>query len=129
MLVDDEPAILKALQRELNVWSRQNQHQILSFTNAKDALAAIDETKGSVDLLVTDLRMPEMGGSDLLQRVREKWPQVTAILLTGFADAREISRAMRSGLSGCILKPWEPGSLVAEFERVLSHRGSPRDAP
>lgn len=120
MLVDDEPAILKALQRELGPWSRQNKHQILFFTSAKEALAAIRENNGSIDLLVTDLRMPEMGGSDLLQLVKEKWPDVPAILLTGFADTHEISRAMRSGLHGFILKPWEPGSLTEEFEKVLS---------
>jgi len=106
MLVDDEPAILKALMRELGAWSRANQHQILSFTSAKDALAAINRQNGGIDLLVTDLRMPEMGGSDLLQRVKERWPDVPAILLTGFADSAEISRAMRSGLLGFILKPW-----------------------
>jgi len=126
MLVDDEPAILKALMRELGAWSRANQHQILSFTSAKDALAAINRQNGGIDLLVTDLRMPEMGGSDLLQRVKERWPDVPAILLTGFADTVEISRAMRSGLLGFILKPWQPGSLIDEFEKALAHVGAPK---
>jgi sigma-B regulation protein RsbU (phosphoserine phosphatase) len=124
VLVDDELSILKALFRELASWSQEHHYRILFFTSAREALAVMNENDGEVDLLVADLLMPDLSGSDLLRFVKEKWPDVPTILLTGLTDANEISRAARWGPHGFIPKPWEPGTLIEQFEEAMDLGGN-----
>ncbi len=106
LLVDDEPAVLSALRRTL----RQDGYQILTTGNGAEALGHLGTH--TVSLVVSDHRMPGMTGVELLRRVREKWPDTTRMMLTGYADLQATMAAINDGeVYRFLAKPWEEADL------------------
>jgi response regulator RpfG family c-di-GMP phosphodiesterase len=90
LFVDDDVHVLSALQRSL-----YRSHQIEIATSAKDALNAIKQ--GAYAVIVSDLRMPGMNGTELLARVKQLAPDTVRILLTGQADLEAAIAAVNEG--------------------------------
>jgi CheY-like chemotaxis protein len=106
LVVDDEPEILDSLRRTL----RDERYHILTSTSGEDALRRIEE--GGVDLLLTDLDMPEMNGLELVRRVRRSFPDVVRILLTGHASLDSAIQAINEGeVHRYLRKPWGKAEL------------------
>lgn len=122
LAVDDEAAILSALRRELRPWAASRGMRVEGLGSAREALDYIAADPAAVALLLSDSRMPGMGGGELLLEARRRWPELPSILLSGYADAEELAKSVRAGISGYLLKPWEPERLVAEIEKALSAR-------
>jgi DNA-binding NtrC family response regulator len=72
------------------------------------------------DLVISDLRMPEMDGLDLLQHARERWPGVPVILLSVVEDVATVVEAVQRGASNYILKPATPATILAAIEKSLA---------
>jgi two-component system probable response regulator PhcQ len=114
LLVDDEPEILDSLRRTL----RDETYRILTTTSATDALGRIEQ--GDVDLLLTDLDMPEMTGLELLSRVRALHPDVVRIVLTGHASIDSAIQAINDGeVHRYLTKPWSKGELRETIRQAL----------
>jgi len=111
LLVDDEPRITSALKA---IFRRD--YQVLIANSGRDALSMLEEH--SVDVLISDQRMPEMTGSELLATVSRTHPQVMRVLLTGFMDRQAIVDSINEGeVYRFINKPWDNtqiGEIVAE---------------
>src|ERR1043165_193634 len=80
LFVDDEPSILSALRRLV----RPQGYRVLLASGGAAGLEILAQEP--VDVVVSDMRMPEMDGAMFLEQVRERWPSVGRILLTGYAD-------------------------------------------
>jgi CheY-like chemotaxis protein len=82
-----------------------------------------------VDLLISDVAMPEMDGYELIRRVRQRGPErngdVPAVALTAYARSEDRTRAMLAGFTGHISKPVEPAELVASVA-ALTRRAAGR---
>ena len=76
LLVDDEENILKALKREFADWAYDHGLDIVTVTRAEDALEALKANGDNTVIVISDLKMPGMRGSDFLLRVRENWPRI-----------------------------------------------------
>src|SRR5450830_1257800 len=106
LCVDDEPSILSALRRVL----RAEGCRLLTAQGGAEALAIL--ATESVDVVVSDMRMPGMDGAQLLARVREEWPGTARILLTGYADMDATIAAINNGqIYRYIHKPWDEHEL------------------
>ncbi|MDD0810972.1 response regulator [Curvibacter sp. RS43] len=106
LCVDDEPSILSALRRVL----RAEGCRLLVAQGGAEALAVL--ATESVDVVVSDMRMPGMDGAQLLAQVREKWPGTARILLTGYADIDATIAAINNGqIYRYIHKPWDEHEL------------------
>jgi DNA-binding NtrC family response regulator len=125
LLVDDEPVILRMIERELGEWTRLHGHELIAVSSARAALQEIEARGGGIDLLVTDLRMPEMDGMELYAHMEKLWPRIVSLLLTGCFDSQVITQAVFAGFFGYILKPWDQGTLAAEMERALARSDEP----
>ena len=79
LFVDDEPMVLKGLQRSLR--KMRNEWEMVFTSSSKEALEIMDS--GSFDVIVSDLRMPEMDGTQLLAEVKGKHPEVVRVILSG----------------------------------------------
>ncbi len=101
LFVDDEEKVLKALQRGL-----ANQPcNTLFAAGGKEALEIIEHNR--VQVLVTDMRMPEMSGLDLLGIVKNKYPYIIRLILSGYADTETLLGAINEGeIYRFIPKPW-----------------------
>lgn len=122
LVVDDEPAILSALRRELRLWASEREWGVEGFGSAAAALEFISADPAAVALVISDSRMPGMGGGEFLLEARRRWPGLPTILLSGYADAEELAKSVRAGISGYVLKPWEPERLIAEMEKAIAAR-------
>jgi len=102
LLVDDESNILKSLMRLF----KKDGYKICTAENGEEALALCQNKK--FDLVVSDVRMPGMGGVELLEKIKEISPDTIRILLTGFAEISSIIDAVnRSNIYRYVAKPWD----------------------
>jgi sigma-B regulation protein RsbU (phosphoserine phosphatase) len=121
LLVDDEQSILNALSRELREWAASRDLEILTAISAMKGLAILKDRGEGAVIVVSDLRMPEMKGSDFLLDVRDYYPDAVTILLTGFSETEEVQKAVKAGIFSYMVKPWDGEYLVAELQKAFEH--------
>ena len=108
LFVDDEEPILRSLKRGLF----DEPYNCLFANSGKEALKVIEQNE--VHVLVTDMRMPEMGGLELLKIVKEKHPQIVRVVLSGYTQIGTLLTAINQGeIFKYITKPWK---LEDEFK-------------
>jgi thioredoxin reductase (NADPH) len=109
--VDDDPQVLRSLKRDLRTAYRQ-EYRIISTESAKEALEALLELKKKsevVALIVSDQRMPEMGGVDFLEKAKAIYPGAKRVLLTAYSETDAAIKAINDvQLDYYLLKPWDP---------------------
>lgn len=93
LIVDDEASIIKALQR---LFHKEN-YEILTGSDGAEGLALLQKSEKSVSLIISDQRMPGMGGSEFLEKAKAIFPNAIRILLTGYADMAAIIAAVNKG--------------------------------
>ncbi|MGM0516480.1 MAG: sigma-54-dependent transcriptional regulator [Pseudomonadota bacterium] len=81
-----------------------------------------------VNLVITDLKMPDMNGLEFLEWLRGEWPELPVILITGYSTIDNAIQALRLGASDFIKKPYDPESLVELVHRLLDGAAEPAPA-
>ncbi|MEI6877272.1 MAG: response regulator, partial [Spirochaetota bacterium] len=119
LFVDDESSILSSIRRELREWANERSLLIVTAPSAREGLKIIEANPADIMVIVSDLKMPEMKGSDFLLVVKERWPSIITILLTGFSETEEVMKAVKAGIFSYILKPWEPEYLESELQKAV----------
>jgi len=116
LLVDDEPNILKALKRLL----RKDGYTILLADGGEQALQILAETP--VNVIVSDHRMPVMTGIEFLAQVKERFPDITRIVLSGFSDLDTITEAINEGnIYKFLAKPWDDSQIRTTIKEAFEH--------
>ena len=114
LCVDDERVILRTLQRLFH----RKPYNIIIANSAQDALEIIEKT--TIDVIVSDMRMPEMDGATLLEKVATSHPDTYRIVLSGFADFESTVAAINLGkINRFINKPWDNEDLIHAVEDGL----------
>ena len=114
LLVDDEANILSSLRRLL----RPTGYTIHTAESGQAGLAILE--REPVDLVISDMRMPEMNGAQFLEQVRNRWPATMRILLTGYADVSSTIDAINRGeIFRYISKPWDDTQLTLTIRDAL----------
>ncbi len=117
LVVDDEKNTRDGLQRAL-----QRHYQVLVAESAESALAALDSSKPPVDIMLTDMKMPGMGGLELLRETVKRHPQTACILLTAYGSVETAVAAMRQGAYDFLTKPINLDHLDMLVARALKSR-------
>lgn len=117
LLVDDEQNILSSLRRVF----RGEGYRVLTATGGAGGLEILE--REPVDLVISDMRMPEMDGAQFLETVATRWPDTVRILLTGYADLCSTVAAINKGhIYSYISKPWEDNDLKLTVRRALERK-------
>ena len=120
LVVDDEADLVAIFERAL----QRAGYTVLSANTGEQALRVIEEAAGEVDLVITDVVMPGMGGRELVWRLHTHYPRIPAILLSGYAD-REAALEMMEGDQPLFLeKPIDLTELTDIVRQVLGDRKS-----
>ena len=115
LFVDDEVEILHSLKRQL----RKEEYRILTAVGGAQALEILEHE--AVHVLVSDERMPGMSGVQLLSKVRELYPNMVRILLSGYTDSQTILNSINMGeVYRFITKPWEKENLQEVIAEAFS---------
>lgn len=114
LCVDDEPNVLQSLKRLL----RKEKYRIMTAESGEAALKILEQHK--VDLVISDQRMPGMNGTELLSRVKDLYPGILRIMLTGYTDVDSITDSINKGhIYKFFLKPWNDHNLKLEIRQAL----------
>ena len=117
LCVDDEPSILSSLRRLF----RANGYRILTAESGAAGLAMLETEP--VDLIISDMRMPEMDGAQFLEKVRNSWPDTIRLLLTGYSDIQSILDAINRGeIFRYITKPWDDNDILLVVRHALERK-------
>ena len=116
LVVDDEPQIVRLCVQILSEMGYMT-------TGTEDGLEALAFLKDDpVDLLLVDIKMPEIDGLALLRQAREIDPNLAAVVITGYATMDRAIEALRSGARGFVLKPFGMNDLALAVEEALARR-------
>lgn len=111
LFVDDEERLLASLKRGL----LSEPYNTLFVNSGKKALDILEQQ--AVHVLVTDMRMPEMGGLELLRTVKQKYPHIVRMVLSGYTQVSTVLTAVNQGeVFRYITKPWK---LEEEFKPAI----------
>ncbi len=123
LVVDDDPAILRLCQRILERYG----FEVNTATSAREALRMAEES--TYELMITDIRMPLMDGFELASRFRQIHSESAVILITGFGSVETSIQALRKGVDGLLVKPFESSrELIETVNHVLENRRYQTDA-
>jgi CheY-like chemotaxis protein len=118
LCVDDEAIVGQVLCETL----RSAGHSAHCICDPREALRRVQAEPQSVDLLISDQRMPHMQGTALIEAVRALRPDLPCILITGFSDDQTLDHARKLGVRAIIAKPFRPADLLAAVERAANRR-------
>ena len=114
IFVDDEPHVLETMRKLLE----KTHYECLLADRGETALKLLAENPAG--MIVCDMNMPEMSGRQLLRRVKELYPGMLRVLLTGYAEEHDNLTALREGSANlCIFKPWDNDQLLSMIHRLF----------
>jgi DNA-binding NtrC family response regulator len=116
LVVDDELNIRGALVTLLE----KKEYQVRGAGSAEEALEQLETTPA--DLVLTDLKMPGMGGMEFLRRLKQKWPDTEVLVMTAFGSIDTAVEAMRGGAYDYITKPIDRERFAVVVEKALERR-------
>lgn len=123
LLVDDEPGVLSALRRLL----RPTGYRVMTAEGGAQGLELL--AANPVDLIISDMRMPNMNGAEFLSRARVLSPETMRILLTGYSEIDSAVRAINEGgIYRYLSKPWDDHDLLLTVQRAIEQRALTREA-
>ena len=108
LIVDDETEIREMLSRHF----RYRGYEVNTAINGKDALDKLSKNK--IDIIISDIMMPEINGVELLRHVRYEYPMIRSIMITGHVTLDNALACIRYGADNCIFKPLTDLSLLEQ---------------
>jgi len=120
LVIDDDAAMLRALGKVLS----SEGAVVATASWVGELMERLAEKQGSVDLIITDIRMPVMDGRSILGAVKAALPEVPVIVITAFATPEARTECEAAGAADFLEKPLDTPQLLAAIERALS-RGAP----
>jgi diguanylate cyclase (GGDEF)-like protein len=99
---------------------REEDYAVATAASGAEALARLESER--FDVIVTDLVMPGMDGSELVQRVKERWPEQDVVVVTSVGDLKTAIDAMKLGASDYLLKPLDRAALLRSLSQLLERR-------
>jgi PAS domain S-box-containing protein len=115
LLVEDDDSV-RELAREI---LEMNGYRVVEASNGVEALKVFDADTEGIDLMVTDLVMPEMGGRDLAKNVAPRAPELKVLYLSGYTDSVVLRQGMLDPGSFFLQKPFTPAELARKVREAL----------
>jgi two-component system, cell cycle sensor histidine kinase and response regulator CckA len=115
LLVEDEGAVRGLAARILN----DRSYRVIEAANGKEALRIAHQFAGEIHLILTDVVMPEMGGPELVARIRKVRPAAKALFVSGYASEDIVQHGLLDSHSALLLKPFTPASLARKVREVI----------
>ncbi len=115
LLVEDEAAVRSSVRRLLE-W---HGYTVLEARNGADALRIYEANEGGIDLVLTDIVMPEMGGHELVERLRARRPDLRVLFMSGYTEGASTRNGSMPPGTGFVQKPFSVETLMRRLREVL----------
>jgi len=117
LVVDDKKNFRALFERVAPSWL-----DVVCACDGREALDLLERERERVDVLLTDVRMPRVDGLELLDAVRQRHASVAVIVMTAFGNVRDAVRAIKSGASEYLTKPFDPDDAIAAIANAVRPR-------
>ena len=118
LLVEDEEAVRTVATRVL----KNQGYLVLAACNGEEALNLAEKAGGSIDLVLTDVVMPDMAGPELVASLTARWPGLRAVFMSGYAEGDKVRGGIEGAETSFLQKPFSADSLAHMVRRVLDQR-------
>ena len=116
LVAEDDPSVRAFVVSALTMKG----HEVVAEEDGGLAAETVDAENGRFDLLLSDIKMPVMDGIALALQVSSAFPEVTIVLMTGFADQRERAHGLEALIYDVIVKPFTLADLLAKIDDALA---------
>jgi DNA-binding NtrC family response regulator len=113
LVIDDEDIVRRSCSRTLSPLG----YEVTLTESSLDGLRMIDDEE--FDLVLTDIKMPDMDGIEVLKQVREKFPGMKVIIMTGYQTVENAVKSVQLGAFDYIEKPFSPDELISSVSKAL----------
>ena len=113
MIVDDEMIV----RQSLLTWFKKYGHEVDTAASGMEALEKLEQKPFQV--MFVDIKMPGMDGLELLEKVKQDYPDIMVVIITAYGSIESAVKAMRTGASDYLLKPFKPDQLSLVMERII----------
>ena len=127
LVVDDEPDVEPLVLQRMRRRIRSGRYSFVFAQNGVEALERL-QNDGSIDMVVSDINMPQMDGLTLLQQIPNVDPDIRAVIISAYGDMKNIRTAMNRGAFDFVTKPIDFEDLEVTIERTLGHIAQWREA-
>jgi CheY-like chemotaxis protein len=117
LLVEDDPALRSLAERILRSYG----YTVLVASTGPRALSLVTERSEPIDLIATDVVMPDMSGNALVEEVHGVRPGIPVLFMSGYTDDEVVRRGLRDGRAAFLQKPFTPEQLAFKVRQVLDH--------
>lgn len=117
LVVDNEPGVRSLITRILE----REEYRIVPAENGLQGLRIFDADPTDIDLVITDAVMPEMGGHEMVHRMRLERPDLPVVFMSGYSDFTDVAKGEE--LAAFVSKPFDPRELVEKVGRLLERNG------
>jgi len=115
LVVEDDPAVREYASHVL----KSRGYKLLDASNGVEAIAIVEQKLDAVDIIVTDVKMPEMGGVELARRLRDQRGDVKVLFMSGYVGAEFMVEESVGPNSDFVQKPFAPAVLCAKVRALL----------
>jgi DNA-binding NtrC family response regulator len=116
LVIDDEQIVRTSCSRALV----PEGYDVKLAKNGLEGLSMIKEE--GFEIILTDLKMPDMDGIEVLKRIKEGWPSIEVIIITGYQTVDTAVKSIKLGAFDYIEKPFTPDALITAVAKALDHR-------
>jgi CheY-like chemotaxis protein len=118
LIVEDEPAVRYMISRAL----REQGYNVLEANDGPEALRLVEGANGVLDLIITDVIIPGLDGTELARRAAEVEPDLPILFMSGYTDHDIVRRGLLNPNQPFLQKPFTPGALVRRVAELLEHK-------
>jgi DNA-binding NtrC family response regulator len=116
LVIDDESIVRTSCSRSLT----PEGYEVKLSQNGADAMKMLEEE--SFDLVLTDLKMPDIDGIEVLKMIKQRWPQTEVIVVTGYQTVDTAVKSIKLGAFDYLEKPFTPDSLIAAVNNAMANK-------
>ena len=116
LVVDDELIVRESLIG----WLKKSGYEVAGAEGGRSALAMLKEQE--YDLIFLDIKMPDMGGIEVLDHIKTDYPHSMVVMITAYGSVETAVEAMKRGANDYLMKPFEPEQLVLLVEKLLQQK-------
>ncbi|RYE83134.1 MAG: response regulator [Hyphomicrobiales bacterium] len=120
LVAEDDAGVRLLVTRAL----RLEGHSVVAVEDGEYALERLVEDDGAYDLLLSDIRMPAMTGIELAHATHRQWPDLTILLMTGYAEQREAAEDLMRIVAGVVDKPFTLSEIRERVDAALGPRSA-----